>query len=273
MVQVLVRHHSEDKVEGVVLLSCQLGSHKAQSGLVVARIADNRAGVGGGGNVLPPPGDAGFGQPASHLHGGKRTRQSLRQAVERGKSRTEIALLVVALHAQLERKAITIQKVFHLIEPPLVLRTAITLVGKEYRRVGFMSPGNKGRSRFGLILPDHHQHRRFDDAGLFGRNFRERIPQKLHVVETDVGDDADQRRDDIRTVQPSAHSDLHHGDIDPFVSEPVEGHHGSYFEKRGVERFNIGSHPFDELHDSRLGHRDAIHLNPLPKILQVGRGI
>jgi hypothetical protein len=78
-----------------------------------------------------------------------------------------------------------------------------------------------------------------DDARLFRSDFFERVAEILLVVETDGGDDGNNRRDDIRRVKPSAHSGFDDGDLNAFTAEMFEGQRGRKFEKSDVAGLGI----------------------------------
>lgn len=50
----------------------------------------------------------------------------------------------------------------------------------------------------------HNRRFRLDDARLFARDFRQRVSQDLHVIQSNGRNDADKRRNDIRGIKPSA---------------------------------------------------------------------
>ena len=52
------------------------------------------------------------------------------------------------------------------------------------------------------------------DAGLVARDLLERLAQDIGMVEADVGDDRNIRRDEVRPVERTADADLDHGDVD-----------------------------------------------------------
>jgi hypothetical protein len=67
-------------------------------------------------------------------------------------------------------------------------------------------------------------------------NLRDRIAEPLHVIERDVGDDGNERLDDIRRVQPPAHADFQHGQIHLGFGEGAEGQSGQRLKEAGVAR-------------------------------------
>ena len=95
-----------------------------------------------------------------------------------------------------------------------LLYNAVVVVGKVYGGAHLGCFLLEDGTRFGVGLPYHHGNAGFDDAGLFGSNLGQCVAQKLCVVEADIGDDAEERGDDIGAVEPPAHAYLHHGDVD-----------------------------------------------------------
>ena len=86
--------------------------------------------------------------------------------------------------------------------------------------------------RFGLGLPYHYGDAILDDAGLLGGNLLQRVAEELRVVKADIGDDAQQRRDDVGAVETAAHANFDDGDVDLLAGEVVEGHADGHLEER-----------------------------------------
>ncbi len=89
-----------------------------------------------------------------------------------------------------------------------------------------------------MRLANDDRDARFDDAALFGSDSRQGIAKELCMVETDVGDDREDRGDDIGGIEASAHADLDDSDVDLLPDKIVESKAGSHLKKRkmmGVE--------------------------------------
>ena len=71
---------------------------------------------------------------------------------------------------------------------------------------------------------------RAQDAGLFARDEGDGVAEPLHVVERDVGDDGEQRLDDVGGVETAAHAHFEDGEIDLRLGEGFEGDRGQHFE-------------------------------------------
>ncbi len=76
------------------------------------------------------------------------------------------------------------------------------------------------RKRLADLAGDHRRHRGFEDAGLLGGDFLDRVAQKFAVIERQPRDDARQRPlDDIGGVEPAAQPDFKQQNIGGMARE------------------------------------------------------
>src|SRR5205085_995897 len=64
--------------------------------------------------------------------------------------------------------------------------------------------------------------------------FFERVSKKIFVVEVNAGDDGDQRRKNVRGVEPSAQTHFEDSEFHTVAGEAFEGHRGQAFEISGM---------------------------------------
>src|SRR5690606_33370093 len=103
-----------------------------------------------------------------------------------------------------------------------------------------LEEGSAERGRLGrdnLLRPRvwntaHHRHSWFDDASLVPGDISNGGAQCSGVINTNRGDYAQRRIEDIREVKPTSRSNLHHADIYILLAE--EHPH------QGVEGFAVG---------------------------------
>ena len=78
-----------------------------------------------------------------------------------------------------------------------------------------------------------------------------RVAQEFLMIERNVGDHADPRFDHVGGIQPSAHADFEHGDIQLAGGEVLEGHGRQHLEEAGMPgQFAI----FDQAFGGALDH-------------------
>src|SRR3989442_2837447 len=65
----------------------------------------------------------------------------------------------------------------------------------------------------GVPLSCDERYPGFGDAGLLPSDAPEIVPEVVRVLQSDLGHDARERRDDVRAVQPAAQSHLDHRDV------------------------------------------------------------
>ena len=109
------------------------------------------------------------------------------------------------------------------------------LVGKNNWCVGVCCLCDEYRRSFGLCFAHNYRHALFDDAGFFGGYLFDGVAQNVGMVEADVGDNRQRRRDDVGAIQPSAKADLDDGYIDLPLGEIEEREGGGYLEKRRLQ--------------------------------------
>lgn len=113
----------------------------------------------------------------------------------------------------------------------------------------------------------------FDDSRFLGCDFGKRVAQQGHVVESDVGDDAHDRDDEVGGVQPSAQSRFDDGDLDVALVKVVEGEGRGHLEERESELLHAVVVFVHEVHDFLLGDHLSVHEDPFAEIAQVRRGV
>ena len=65
----------------------------------------------------------------------------------------------------------------------------------------------------------HERHAALRDPGLVRRDLFDRLAEDIGMVEADVRDDRDDRRDEVRAVEQPADADFDHGDVDARARE------------------------------------------------------
>ena len=146
-------------------------------------------------------------------------------------------------------------------------------VGKGDRTVPLGGNTLKYRLRLGLRLTDNNRHVWLYDASLLAGNLLKRIAQKLRVVETYVGDNAQQRSDDICRVEPAAHTDLYNSYIHLLVTEIVERQSNGHLEERQLlpfKEFTILIYKLDHLF---LRYHLTVDANAFAKVDKMRRCI
>ena len=101
-------------------------------------------------------------------------------------------------------------------------------------------------------LAYNHRYSQLDDASFLHGDFIKRVAQHLGMVVTDVGDDRNQRMDNVGAVETTTQAHFYNGDIHSLVSEVLEGHGGGQLEEGGVERLKEGTLVFHEIDDLLL---------------------
>ena len=126
----------------------------------------------------------------------------------------------------------------------------------------------------GLVpAPDHSSHPGFDDSGLLRSYILERISQYITMIQSDSGNDAEHRSDDIGAVQSPAEPCLDHCIVHPLAPEPFEGHSRGNLEERQPQPVHLISplaaeprHKFPRHHSPA---RTVTYPGPLPEIHQM----
>ena len=124
-----------------------------------------------------------------------------------------------------------------------------------------------------LIVDLTYQRRysRFDDPRLFKGDLLYCVSQELGMVETDIRNDTQDRSDDVRTVQPSAHTCFDNGKVDLFGTEVIECHSGSQFKEGGAEWFECGAVALYEIYYIFFGNHFAVDTDAFAEVDQVRR--
>lgn len=125
----------------------------------------------------------------------------------------------------------------------------------------------------GVGFSDEYRDARLDDARLFGRYVCDGGAENIAVVESDVGDDAQDGLQDVRGIEPSSESRFHDGHFHPRLGEAVESHCGRHLEVGEPPFGHLLSVPVEKGGDLLLRYHLAVHANALPEIVQMGRGV
>ena len=126
---------------------------------------------------------------------------------------------------------------------------------------------------FHLRFSDHYRNVRFNNTRLFRRNKGQGIAQKVHVVKTDIGNDAQFRYNDVGGVQPPSQPYFDNGNIYRLPGKIVESHSDGYLKKG---RLNAVDQRLASLH--KINHLLAwnilaIDLDPFPEVAVMRRDI
>ena len=147
------------------------------------------------------------------------------------------------------------------------------LVGKTDGAVAFFGFVNENLFCFGMGLANDDRDARFDDTCLFVCDFGPRVTQELHVVEINVGDDAQFRRDEVGGIQSSAHAHLDDGDVDLFFREVVESHAHGHLKEGELHLLKLLLVGVNELYHILLWNHLAVDADAFAEVAQVGRGV
>lgn len=98
------------------------------------------------------------------------------------------------------------------------------------------------------------------------------VAQQRRMLHADVGDDAQNRHDDVRGVEPSAEPRLDDGHLDVALREVVEGQRGGHLEEREPQFDHAVVVLVDEVDHLLLGNHLAVDADAFAEVLQVGRG-
>ena len=92
------------------------------------------------------------------------------------------------------------------------------------------------------------------------------------MLEPDVGDDAQDRDDDVRGVEPPSEPCFDHRDLDVALREVVERQGGGHLEEREFQFDHLVVVLVYEVDDLLLGDHLAVDADSFAEVLQVGRG-
>ena len=124
-----------------------------------------------------------------------------------------------------------------------------------------------------MCLAYHYWHPLFDNTRLLTGNLCKRIAQKLCMVKTYIGNDAQVGRYHISAVQPSAHSYLHHCHIHLLRGEIVECQTHRHLEETQLQRLHKFFVLLYKVHHRLPGYLLSVYAYPLTEINQMGRSI
>ena len=128
---------------------------------------------------------------------------------------------------------------------------------------------------------------RAEDSGLFAGDLGDGVAEIVLVIEGDVGDDRDQRFDDVGGIETAAHADLEDGDIDGMSSicllsgkvQETEGRDGLE-EAGGVRQGAFANEALSSVVDAEVeagevfvGDLDAVDPDALVDSGEVGGGV
>lgn len=132
--------------------------------------------------------------------------------------------------------------------------------------------GEYGRG-FGLRFAYHHRREGLDDARFFGGYFFERVAQNVGVVEADVGDDRQCRRNDVGAVAPSAKPYFHDGHVHLPFREVGERQRGRYLEKRRLHLVDERLVLAHEIDYALFRYHVAVDADAFAEVAQVRRRV
>ena len=92
------------------------------------------------------------------------------------------------------------------------------------------------------------------------------------MVQTDIGDDRGDWRDDIRGVEATSQTRFDHRNLDPLVAKMFERHCGGHLEERQPDTLHRRAVHTDKFDYFALRNLHAIDTDSLAEIVQVGRG-
>ena len=270
---VFVASHAEDDAQTAATLRPQLRRQVLPGADVVPRVANDGRRLSEG---FPAAAQAGrglhLGQSGTHVVSAEAHAGTAELAQSR-KQRVHVPFLISAGKAAAdgaERAR---------LEPPLV--RGVTADGEDFGRVlgeneGCPDAGSRvgeDGARLGRGLAYDGRRAGLEDAGFLAGDSRQRMAEKLRVVEADVRHDGKHGLHDVRTVQPPAQTDLDDGNIDRGVGKILERHGRGQFEKGRTKRLKETSLARYEVDDVGFGHRHAVYPDTLAEVDQVGRGI
>ena len=104
----------------------------------------------------------------------------------------------------------------------LKLKQVGTAIGSDFR---------DDFNGFGMERSTDHWHAGFDDASFLSGNLCDRIAKLFHMIEADVGNDADGRLTNVGRIEPSAEADFQYDSIDVLVRKMLKASSGYDFKK------------------------------------------
>ncbi len=120
---------------------------------------------------------------------------------------------------------------------------------------------------------DNHRDARFDDSRFFGGDLGQCVAQILHVVVSDVGDDAEVGGDDVGAVEPASKTHFNDCHVGCLLGKVEEGHFHGQLEERGLQGFKTALVLFHEIHDELPAYHFPVYAYPFAEIDQVRGGI
>ena len=97
-----------------------------------------------------------------------------------------------------------------------------------------MCLGENNGACFIALLSNDHTNTRFDDSGLFRRDFRQRVAEKVFMIKIDTRNNACFGNDDVCCIQPAAKSGFENCNLCASFSEVSESNRGDAFKKGGM---------------------------------------
>ena len=97
------------------------------------------------------------------------------------------------------------------------------ILRKRYRRAHLLCPCRKDGPRFGQGLANDDGNARLDNARLFAGHGCQGVAKELRMVKADIRNHAEQRRDDVCAIQPSAQANFNDGNIHLLLRKIMEG--------------------------------------------------
>ena len=147
------------------------------------------------------------------------------------------------------------------------------LVGKSDGCMPFGCDALEDGFGFGLGLPYNNGNAGLDDASLLAGYLLQRVAQKLGVVQTYVGDDGEQRCDNICTVEASTHAYLNDGDVNLLFGKIVKCQAYGHFKEGELEAFKHPAMAFYEVDNRILWYHVAIDAYALAEVDKMRRSV
>src|SRR5271166_1251667 len=133
----------------------------------------------------------------------------------------------------------------------------------------------------GMLRQRDHQSIFANDSGLLASDFTNRVAQIFLVVERDIGNDREQRIDDVGGIEASAHFNFEHGDLRADAGKVLEGYDSEHLEETGMPRKLAGMQQLlcgaldaiVNLAELDIGDGLAVDANALVDTHEMGRAV
>lgn len=117
---------------------------------------------------------------------------------------------------------------------------------------------------------DDDRYAELDDTGFFSGNLSECVAEEHGVVERDIGDDREARRNDVGAVEPSSQTHFDDGNVDFPIGKVLERHGCGQLEEGWRKGFEEDLFFFYEIHYIAFLNALAVDADALPEIDEMG---